>query len=273
MNLAQYNVNGLELFINIETGEVFSSTKGLARMVEVEPKTIRYWKRGKQVVTIEAQIQTTTGFRKGELFDENAILEAIVKYKPEMILKFAAVGLRSFFHELVGYRHQRQEQELSYAEKISILDQREAEQQSKLNEALRVTQIAPMEIDVLRQEKSLLAAKENLAIAKKLYQANSPEPTKRPAQKAHEQLSLPFEKSKPSRAKDSPYVRVMADVMSYLREYGSITIREMCRQFRRKINGSLMDAGMAQAIFDEMVRLDLGHTTREGKTVTFYLAR
>lgn len=244
-------------------------------MVGASDSTILRWanKGAAQFVTIEAQVQTPGGLQGAALFDENAILEAIIKYKPEMILKFASIGLRVFLHELTGYCHHRQEQELSYAEKMSILDQQEAEQQSKLEEALRVTQIAPMEIDVLRQEKSLLVAKENLAIAKKLYQANPPHPTKQPAQKAHKQLSLPFDKSKPSRNKNSAYANVMADVMSYLREYGSITIREMCRQFRRKINGSLMDAEMAQAIFDEMVRLDLGYTTREGKTVTFHLTR
>ena len=109
MKLTNYNKDGLELVINQETGEAFASISAAARMTDKNESSIRSYVKStlgssREIVLLEAEVLTTTGFKTSRLFNESQILEVVAKYKPDLLIKFAQAGLRVFLHQLAGYQ-------------------------------------------------------------------------------------------------------------------------------------------------------------------------
>ncbi|MGL5077528.1 MAG: hypothetical protein ACRDBG_17110 [Waterburya sp.] len=109
-NLIRYDIpeSGIELHINQDTGEVFASIRGIARMIDKPESTIRtYVKRtfeGAQFSDQKmAEILTPGGTQGAKLLDENQILEIITKYKPALLKEFGRLGLRMYLHVIAGY--------------------------------------------------------------------------------------------------------------------------------------------------------------------------
>ncbi len=103
MKLQNYNNDGLELVIDLETGAAFTSISAAARMTDKENSTInRYvngtFKTSAQMTLLEAEILTTTGLKTVALLNESQILEVVAKYKPDLLIKFAQAGLRVFLY-------------------------------------------------------------------------------------------------------------------------------------------------------------------------------
>ena len=57
-------------------------------------KTIRRFIGEAQIKVKTAKIPTSGGIQGGDLLDEDAMLETIIKYKPELFKQFAKLGLR-----------------------------------------------------------------------------------------------------------------------------------------------------------------------------------
>lgn len=106
MNLQRYKKDGLELIIDINTGEVFASQNAIARMCQVSKEAIRKWKGVNQIPAITAEIFTSGGLQGVNLFDEDAIYEALAKYNPNVLAKCAKAGLRIFLHGIAGYKYE-----------------------------------------------------------------------------------------------------------------------------------------------------------------------
>lgn len=111
MNLQPYNQNGLELVINQETGEAFASISAVARMCDRDNGLINRYVNGQlqssaPMELLDAEIITSTGLKRSALLNEKQILEVIVKYKPDLLMKFAQCGIRVFLHELAGFKIQ-----------------------------------------------------------------------------------------------------------------------------------------------------------------------
>lgn len=109
MKLQNYNNDGLELVIDLETGEAFASLRAAARMTDKENSTINRYVNGTsqtsaQMTLLQAEILTTTGLKTSALLNESQILEVVAKYKPDLLIKFAQAGLRVFLHQLAGYK-------------------------------------------------------------------------------------------------------------------------------------------------------------------------
>lgn len=107
-SLARYDNDGLELIIDQSNGAVFASQKALARMCGVTPRAIRKRKNkgGDQINVISAQAPSAGGVQGGDLFDENAIFEALEEYNPKLLVQCAKAGLRMYLHGLAGYRYE-----------------------------------------------------------------------------------------------------------------------------------------------------------------------
>jgi hypothetical protein len=108
LNLVPFKKDGLELVINTETGEAFASIKAVARMTDKENSTISRYvngglQGGAQMTLLSAEINTAGGLQGGALLNESQILEVVSRYKPELLIKFAQMGLRMFLHQLAGY--------------------------------------------------------------------------------------------------------------------------------------------------------------------------
>lgn len=107
-NLTRYDNNGLELVINTATGEAFASIRATARMTDKAHSTVSRYvngelKGGAQMVLLQAEINTPGGLQGAVLLNEKQILSVLKKYKPELLVEFAQLGLRMFLHQLAGY--------------------------------------------------------------------------------------------------------------------------------------------------------------------------
>ena len=102
-HLVQYSHDGLEFLIDESSGEVYASTRGLARLVGKTVSTIHSWKGAQKIQLKSAETLTTRGLQGVRVFDENQIMEAVIKYKPDLLPVFAKAGLRVCLYGLAGY--------------------------------------------------------------------------------------------------------------------------------------------------------------------------
>ena len=104
-SLQRFDHDGIELIINIETGESFATVRGYARMSGKTHTTIL---RRLRVVTPEvlnhAQIQTAGGLQGGALIPEDLICQWLIKDNPELALKVMQLGVRLFLHTIAGFQ-------------------------------------------------------------------------------------------------------------------------------------------------------------------------
>lgn len=105
-NLQRYEQDGLELIIDQETGEVFASIRGYARMVGKNESTIRYRLRAGKATTKTAEIHTPGGFQGARLIDENTILKWVIQDNPEIAAQMMKAGCRVFLYGMAGYKIQ-----------------------------------------------------------------------------------------------------------------------------------------------------------------------
>jgi hypothetical protein len=104
MNLTPYKTNdGIELYINNQTGEVFCSLRGLARMCDKNKSTISDFTGGRFLDSEMTEVPTPGGLQGVRFFSESQMLEVIAKYNPTLLIKFAQLGLRAFLHTMAGY--------------------------------------------------------------------------------------------------------------------------------------------------------------------------
>jgi hypothetical protein len=95
------------LYIDNNTGDVFASTRSLARLIGVSPSTIHVFIESdsvRQTAAEMAEVKTETGLRTVRLHPESTILKGIKKYKPSLLEAFEQCGLRVFLHGMAGFR-------------------------------------------------------------------------------------------------------------------------------------------------------------------------
>lgn len=110
--LQRFEQNGLELIIDTYSGEVFSNRNALARMCNVEGSTITRWKGSAGIKTISGEILTKGGLQGGaELYNEDAIYQALAKYNPNLLAQCAKAGLRIYLHGLAGFKYEPVQQQ------------------------------------------------------------------------------------------------------------------------------------------------------------------
>ena len=109
-SLSQYvrfDNNGVELIINLESGESFASFNGYARMAGIEASTVtkRVNKASSHVAipVKKAEIQTNKGIRTVSLINEDTIADWIVEDNPKLARAMLKAGVRVFLHSSAGY--------------------------------------------------------------------------------------------------------------------------------------------------------------------------
>jgi hypothetical protein len=102
-NLVPFTNDGLELVIDIISGQCFASQSAVARMCEVSETAIRKWITSNQIDVIIAGINTATGLKTSNLLPESSICKVLAKYNPALLVVCAQAGLRIYLHKLAGY--------------------------------------------------------------------------------------------------------------------------------------------------------------------------
>lgn len=136
-SLQRFDHDGIELIIDIQTGESFATVRGYARMSGKTHTTIL---RRLKVVDSEAlnhaQIQTAGGLQGGALIPEDLICQWLPKDNPAMAFQVLKLGVRLFLHTIAGFQvkseatetnKQLESQIAKLTAKIDELDYREVD--------------------------------------------------------------------------------------------------------------------------------------------------
>lgn len=99
--LVFYDNDDLEMIVDKSTGEVFASQSAIARMI-CRPRDGGFRNFMARFSSIMAEIPTGSGIRHGQIYDESAIYEVFAKYKPELLIQCAKVGIRVYLYRLGG---------------------------------------------------------------------------------------------------------------------------------------------------------------------------
>ena len=106
-SLQRFDHDGIELIIDTETGESFTSISGYARMSGKIPSTIsrRLTMSGLREKGLDqAQIETASGLRTVALIPEDLICQWLIKDNHELALKVMGLGVRLFLHTIAGFQ-------------------------------------------------------------------------------------------------------------------------------------------------------------------------
>jgi hypothetical protein len=109
--LVPHQVSNLQLLINPETGEVFTSLRGLARLCGKASSTIKDWIVFGGFSNQSLKANTSKGVQVVGAYDETIIAQALEKYNPGLLLQCQKAGLRIFLHGLVGLKYELKREE------------------------------------------------------------------------------------------------------------------------------------------------------------------
>lgn len=160
-NLAFFNNDGIEVYVDTATGESFCSVSGYARMSGKDRSVIQ--KRLKACAV--GQVKTTEILTKGglqgcALITEDLVTEWLPKDKPEAATKLLKLGVRHFMHELAGYKVKSEAiKPATQAELILLLAQQNVEIERRLHELEQQKQLQQAEIQCLEKQQCLQQAK------------------------------------------------------------------------------------------------------------------
>lgn len=117
--------DGIEIVIDMATGETWATERGYARMSGKSQQAIN--KRGKtgnnQDKVVKVEMLTNGGLQGNNLIPESTILLWLEKDNPSLLTKFAQLGLRSTLHKWAG---------VDFSEKEPEPDQKSLEAEDKV---------------------------------------------------------------------------------------------------------------------------------------------
>ena len=124
-NLQAYVNDGIEIYVDNETGESFASVSGYARMSGKANQRISERLSSSRFSDAKyAEVLTSRGLRTSRLIPEDAIVEWLPKDNPEMAQKLMKLGVRKFLHTLAGYEPPQQKTKvLSPGELLALQSQ------------------------------------------------------------------------------------------------------------------------------------------------------
>jgi hypothetical protein len=105
-NLTRFDNDGIEIFINKDTGESFASIRGVARMAEKNESTVRDFIGGRKIDVINVKVPTPGGLQGARLLSESSICMVLREYNPDRLEQFAMLGIRTVLYQIVGYTQQ-----------------------------------------------------------------------------------------------------------------------------------------------------------------------
>ena len=154
--------DGIELYIHQGSGEVFASQRMLGRLVEKADTTIMRWMNGKQSAAQATpkmvEVPTPKGIRTAALYDEDTILEAFAKWKPDLLVQCSRAGVRLFLHGLAGYTYEVRQQPYPAEDPIiSSLQQIMQVRQQQIDQERRIAALEQVRETALEELKALPA--------------------------------------------------------------------------------------------------------------------
>lgn len=158
-HLTRYENSGIELVINIQTGEAFSSIRGYARMSGKAESTIRERCNGARKNEIkEAQIDTVGGLQGARLIPAELVFEWLMKDNTELAKAMGKAGATVYLHQLAGYKVSSNVVEVkpqlpqTYLEALkALVESEETKEKLAFQNSILEAQITDLEQDNERQ--------------------------------------------------------------------------------------------------------------------------
>ena len=104
-NLARFDSDGIEIFVNEKTGESFASLRALARMTSKAASTIQRFALLRNFELHNTQADTAGGIQAVALFSEDQIIEVLEQYDTNRLKQFAKLGIRTALQQIAGYQN------------------------------------------------------------------------------------------------------------------------------------------------------------------------
>ncbi len=104
-NLARFDSDEIEIFVNEKTGESFASLRALARMTGKAASTIQRFTVLRNFELHNTQADTAGGIQAVSLLNEDQIIEVLEQYNTDRLKQFAKIGIRTALHQIAGYQN------------------------------------------------------------------------------------------------------------------------------------------------------------------------
>lgn len=105
MNLTRFDgENGIELVIDVSTGQSFATVSGYARMANLDRTAISKRLTRDNIARETAEIQTTTGLKSVTLIPGKFALKWLAQDNVDLFEAMAECGWTVYCHRLAGYR-------------------------------------------------------------------------------------------------------------------------------------------------------------------------
>ena len=104
-HLTRFDNNGIELIIDLDTGEAFATQAGYARMSGLSKQAISKRLQGvNQKEAKTAEIPTSQGLRMVNLIPAKLCFKLAMKDNPELAEAMGEAGATVYIHQLAGYK-------------------------------------------------------------------------------------------------------------------------------------------------------------------------
>lgn len=105
-DLVHYTKDGIEVYVDNNTGETFASVNGYSRMSGVPEQTVRD-RMARNYLTKTAEVPTAQGLRMARVITEDAIVEWLPDDNPTVARQMLRLGIRKYMHTIAGYKHKQ----------------------------------------------------------------------------------------------------------------------------------------------------------------------
>lgn len=106
-DLVQFIKDGIEVYVDHNTGETFASVSGYSRMANKAQSTISERLAHRKTLAKTAEVQTAQGLQPHRLLSEDTITDWLPQDNPVVASQMLKLGVRKFMHTIAGYKHKQ----------------------------------------------------------------------------------------------------------------------------------------------------------------------
>lgn len=135
INLKVFNNDGLEIVIDLNTGEAYATQAGYCRMSGKSQSTISSRMNGQRGIDIKmAEILTAGGLQGVRLIPSVTVFEWLIDDNPELAKAMGKAGATVYMHQLAGYKTESKEKPKRRSQMILEMAQELAEHDFRIGD-------------------------------------------------------------------------------------------------------------------------------------------
>lgn len=104
LSLVRFDQDGLELFVDKQTGKAYASIRATARMVGKAESTIRGFLTAQELALETAETPTVSGLKTARLLSSQQVFKVALKYNSDLAERMGSAGANVFLCGMAGYQ-------------------------------------------------------------------------------------------------------------------------------------------------------------------------